>query len=109
MIEGTVIEEEIPDALLTDKLYSPRNKDVLPIKTVIEKADNFLRGQFGKDFKLYLFGVNLARLERPNGVLWCWHVVYHYPQTDEKNNDKFLKITLSLEGKPLMKVTKANE
>lgn len=104
-IKGKVIEEEIPKGMLPSKIDFRRDPKILSIKSIVEKADDFLRQHFGKDFKLHIMGISLGKHKRTDGILWCWHVVYHYPQADEENKDKLLKIILSLEGSPLMSVT----
>lgn len=105
VIKGKFIEERIPETMPPSIIDLPRNHDVLMVISAIEKADNFLKVHFGKDFKLPFQGISLRKRIRPNGILWCWHVDYKYPQSDKKNKDYILTITLSLEGKPLMSVT----
>lgn len=109
LFKGKVFEEDLPDGITRDNLDFPRERDVLPIESVIKMADDFLKGYFGENFELQMDYVSLKKRFRPNGILWCWHVTYRYPQQGKKNEDHFLTITLSLEGKPLMSVTNPKE
>ncbi len=92
-------------------LNYPRKINHIDASEAVIAADKFLKSVWGVKFTPHIVSISLKSF--PGGGenrFWCWTIAYHDVSEDDGIRERgYFYVYISIDGSPLMKVTKLNK